>query len=107
MNAWIILLLAGLCEVVWAVALKYSDGWSKPLPSVLAVGFMALSVWGLAVAQKTLPLGSSYAVWVGIGTVGALLASVLLMGEQLGWLKLGSAALIILGIIGLKLSSSD
>lgn len=104
MNPWLLLGLAGLCEVVWAVAIKYSAGFSRVLPSVIAVVFMILSVWGLAMAQKTLPLGSSYAVWVGIGTVGALIVSVVFLHEPINLLKALSAALIVLGIIGLKLS---
>ncbi len=105
MNPWIMLLLAGLCEVVWAVALKHSDGWSRLLPSAVAVVFMVLSVWGLALAQKTLPLGSSYAVWVGIGVVGTLLAGVLMLGEPVSALKIISALMVLGGMVGLKLAS--
>jgi quaternary ammonium compound-resistance protein SugE len=103
---WIILVLAGLCEVVWAVGLKYTDGFSRILPSVITVVGMAASVWLLAIAMRTLPLGTAYAVWVGIGTIGAFIAGVILFGESMEWPRLASVALIVVGLIGLKVTAS-
>ncbi|ARP91203.1 QacE family quaternary ammonium compound efflux SMR transporter [Bordetella genomosp. 9] len=103
---WVILLLAGLCEVVWAVGLKYTEGFTRIMPSVITVVGMIASVWLLAIAMRTLPLGTAYAVWVGIGTIGAFVAGVVLFGEGLGWLRVASVALIVTGLVGLKLSSA-
>ncbi|ARP87213.1 quaternary ammonium compound efflux SMR transporter SugE [Bordetella genomosp. 9] len=103
---WVILLLAGLCEVVWAVGLKYTEGFTRIMPSVITVVGMIASVWLLAIAMRTLPLGTAYAVWVGIGTIGAFVAGVVLFGEGLGWLRIASVALIVTGLVGLKLSSA-
>lgn len=103
---WVILFLAGLCEVVWAVGLKYTDGFTRILPSVITIVGMVASVWLLAIAMRSLPLGTAYAVWVGIGTVGAFVAGVILFGEGLGWVRLASVALIITGLVGLKLSAA-
>jgi quaternary ammonium compound-resistance protein SugE len=103
---WVILLLAGLCEVVWAVGLKYTDGFTRIVPSTITIVGMVASVWLLAIAMRTLPLGTAYAVWVGIGTIGAFVAGVVLFGESMGWMRLASVALIIMGLIGLKLSAS-
>ncbi|HTJ99284.1 MAG TPA: quaternary ammonium compound efflux SMR transporter SugE [Bordetella sp.] len=102
---WVILFLAGLCEVVWAVGLKYTDGFTRIVPSVITVVGMVASVWLLAIAMRSLPLGTAYAVWVGIGTVGAFIAGVILFDEGMGWLRLASVALIITGLVGLKLSA--
>jgi len=103
---WIILVLAGLFEVVWAVGLKYTQGFTRPLASVVTVVGMIVSVWLLAVAMKSLPLGTAYAVWVGIGTIGAFVAGIVLFGESAGGFRIASVALIIAGLIGLKLSAS-
>jgi quaternary ammonium compound-resistance protein SugE len=103
---WFILVLAGLCEVVWAVGLKYTDGFTRLLPSIITVVGMIVSVWLLAVAMRTLPLGTAYAVWVGIGTIGAFIAGVILFGESASALRLVSIALILVGLIGLKLSGA-
>lgn len=103
---WIILILAGLFEIVWAVGLKYTHGFTRLTPSLVTVGGMLISFWLLAVAMKTLPLGTAYAVWVGIGTVGAFVAGIILFQESLSWLRIASVALIVLGLIGLKLSSA-
>ena len=102
---WIVLFLAGLLETVWAVGLKYTDGFSRLWPSVITIVSMAGSVWLLAVAMKTIPLGTAYAVWTGIGAVGAVVAGVMLFSEQIAFWRLFSVALIIAGIVGLKLSS--
>lgn len=102
---WIILVLAGLFEIVWAVGLKYTHGFTRLWPSVGTVAGMLASFWLLALAMKTLPLGTAYAVWVGIGTIGAFVAGIVLFGESANWLRIASVALIVLGLVGLKLSS--
>jgi quaternary ammonium compound-resistance protein SugE len=103
---WIILVLAGLFEIVWAVGLKYTHGFTRFWPSLATAGGMIISVWLLAVAMKSLPLGTAYAVWVGIGTIGAFVAGIVLFGESANWMRIASAILIVLGLIGLKLSSA-
>jgi len=102
---WVVLTVAGLFEIGWAVGLKYSDGFSKPLPSVLTVVAMAFSLWLLAVAMKTIPVGTAYAVWTGIGAVGVAILGMLLFGESREFLRVACLFLIIAGIIGLKLVS--
>lgn len=102
---WIILVLAGLFEIVWAVGLKYTNGFTRLWPSVITAGGMIASFWLLALAMKTLPLGTAYAVWVGIGTIGAFVAGIVLFGESASWLRIASVTFIMLGLIGLKLSS--
>lgn len=102
---WVILVLAGLLEVVWAVGLKYTQGFTRIVPSAITVAGMVASVWLLAISMKTLPLGTAYAVWVGIGTIGAFIAGILLFGEAAGWLRIGSVMLIVAGLVGLKLSA--
>ena len=103
---WIILILAGLFEIVGAVGLKDTHGFTRLVPSAVTVGGMLISFWLLALAMKTLPLGTAYAVWVGIGTVGAFVAGIILFGESISWLRIASVALIVVGLIGLKLSSA-
>jgi quaternary ammonium compound-resistance protein SugE len=103
--AWIALFAAGLLEIGWAVGLKHTDGFSRLLPSVLTVAAMVASVGLLGVALKTLPLGTAYAVWTGIGTVGAALAGMALYGEPADAVRLGCIGLIAAGIIGLKLAA--
>ncbi|MFZ3506840.1 DMT family transporter [Vibrio harveyi] len=100
--AWAILFLAGLCEVAWAVGLKYSEGFSKLAPSAFTVGFMVLSFWLLGIALRTLPLGIAYGVWVGIGAIGTAIASIYLFNEPATLIKLTSLLLIVAGIAGLK-----
>jgi len=102
---WVVLTVAGLFEIGWAVGLKYSDGFSKPLPSALTVVAMAFSLWLLAVAMKTIPVGTAYAVWTGIGAVGVAILGMLLFGESREFLRVACLFLIIAGIIGLKLVS--
>jgi len=104
--AWIILFVAGLFEVAWAIGLKYTEGFSKPVASTLTVLAMGASVWLLSIAMKFLPVGTAYAVWVGIGAVGTVALGIWLFDEPTGWLRITSVALIIAGIIGLKLASS-
>ncbi len=103
--SWIILFFAGLFEVGWAVGLKYPDGFSKPLPTVLTLAAMAVSLGLLGLAVKELPLGTAYAVWTGVGAVGTVIAGIILFGESMALFRLASVALIIFGLIGLKLST--
>jgi quaternary ammonium compound-resistance protein SugE len=105
--AWIILLLAGLTEVGWAVGLKYTEGFTRLVPSVLTVACMALSLGLLGLALKTLPIGTAYAVWTGIGTIGTALLGIMLFGESAGALRLACIGLIVAGIVGLKLVSAE
>ena len=100
---WIILLIAGLLEVAWAVGLKYTHGFTRLVPSVFTLGSMAASVFLLGLAMRQLPLGTAYAVWTGIGTVGTAIAGMILLGEPAGAMRLGCIALIVAGILGLKL----
>lgn len=101
---WLLLLLAGLFEVGWAVGLKYAAGFSRPLPSLLTGAAMLASIALLGLALKSLPLGSAYATWTGIGAIGTLLAGALLFGETLTPLRLLSVLLIAAGLVGLKLA---
>ncbi len=105
--SWIILFFAGLFEVGWAVGLKYTEGFSKPLPTVLTALAMLVSLGLLGLAMKHLPLGTAYAVWTGVGAVGAVgtvIAGIILFGESMALLRLASVALIVCGLVGLKLS---
>jgi quaternary ammonium compound-resistance protein SugE len=100
--AWIWLTLAGLLEIVWAVGLKYTDGFTRILPSAITAAAMIASVYFLALAVRTIPIGTSYAVWTGIGAVGVAILGMILFGEPKTLLRMGSIALIITGIVGLK-----
>ena len=102
---WIVLVLAGLLEVVWAIGLKQTEGFTRLTPSLVTLVAMAGSFWLLSLAMRTLPLGTAYAIWVGIGAVGAAIAGVLLFGESVNALKVVSLMLVVAGIIGLKLAS--
>lgn len=102
--AWFILLLAGLFEVAWAVGLKLTDGFTRPLPSLLTGLAMLVSLALLGIAMRTLPLGTAYAIWTGIGAIGTVIAGILLFGETMSLLRAASVALICLGLLGLKLS---
>ena len=104
--SWIILFFAGLFEVGWAVGLKYTDGFSKPLPTVLTVAAMAISLGLLGLAMNELPLGTAYAIWTGVGAVGTVIAGIILFGESMALVRLVSVALIITGLVGLKVSAS-
>ena len=101
---WFFLIAAGLLETVWAVGLKYAEGFSRPLPTVVTLVAMGGSFWFLCLAVRALPLGTAYAVWTGIGAVGAVIAGIVLFGEPAGFLRLLCVALIIAGIAGLKMS---
>ena len=101
--AWVWLVLAGLLEIVWAIGLKYTDGFTRLWPSVITVGAMIASVYFLAVAVRTIPIGTGYAVWTGIGAVGVAILGMILFGEPRTILRIGSILLIVAGIVGLKL----
>ncbi len=105
-SAWLWLLAAGLFEIVWAVGLKYSEGFSRLGPSVITVAAMGASFWCLARALREIPLGTGYAVWVGIGAVGTAIAGVLLFSEPATWPRGFCVGLILAGIIGLKLTAA-
>ena len=102
MNAWLIVLIAGLLETGWALGLKYSDGFSKPIPSILTIIGAAASFWLLSIAMKELPVGTAYAVWVGIGAVGTAIMAVFLFGDPVSLWRVIGILLIIAGIIALK-----
>ena len=100
--AWIFLSVAGLLEIAWAVGLKYTDGFSRPWPSALTVGAMAASMYFLALAVRTIPIGTGYAVWTGIGAVGVAILGMVLFGEPRTLWRIGCILLIVAGIAGLK-----
>ncbi|MBB3275605.1 MULTISPECIES: quaternary ammonium compound efflux SMR transporter SugE [Pseudoxanthomonas] len=104
--AWVYLVLAGLLEVVWAMGLKYSEGFSRLWPSLITVVAMVASFWLLATALKQIPLGTGYAIWVGIGAVGTALLGMLVLKEPATVARLVCIGLIIAGIAGLKLTSN-
>jgi len=104
--AWILLLIAGLLEVVWAIGMKYTQGWTRLGPSVITVAAMVLSFLLLSRAMVTIPLSLAYTVWVGIGAIGSVIAGVVLFNERLVPLQYACIALIALGIFGLKATSS-
>lgn len=104
--AWILLIVAGLFEVVWAYCMKLSDGFTKLTPSVLTIVFMVLSFVLLAYAMRTLPLGTAYTIWTGIGAVGSFLVGIMILGEPASAMRMLAAVLIVSGLILMKLSSS-
>lgn len=106
-TPWILLLVAGLLEVVWAIGLKYTDGFSRIVPSVITVAAMIASVWLLALALKGIPVGTGYAVWTGIGAVGTAILGIILFGEAATAARLACIGLIVAGIFGLKLVSGN
>jgi quaternary ammonium compound-resistance protein SugE len=103
--SWIFLVVAGLLEVAWAVGLKFTAGFTKLWPSVFTLVSMAASIGMLGLALRQLPLGTAYAVWTGIGTIGTAIVGMLMLGEPAGALRLGAIAMIAGGIVGLKLLS--
>jgi quaternary ammonium compound-resistance protein SugE len=103
--AWLLLVLAGLFEVGWAIGLKYTEGFTRLWPTVATVAAMIVSLGLLGVAMKSLPVGTSYAIWVGVGAVGTAILGIVLLGESANPGRLISLGLIVAGIIGLKLSS--
>ena len=103
--AWLILLVAGVFEIVWAYAMKLSDGLSRPGPVIVTFGAMALSVGLLALAMKSLPLGTAYMVWTGIGAVGAFVVGIFVLGEAVTTLRVLAALLIVSGLVLMKVST--
>ncbi len=104
-QAWGLLLVAGLLEIVWALGLKYSDGFTRLAPSMIVVVGAALSFLFLAAAMKVLPAGTAYAVWTGIGAAGTAILGIVLLGEPATLLRLGCVALVVAGVLGLKFVS--
>jgi quaternary ammonium compound-resistance protein SugE len=104
--SWVILFIAGLFEVAWAIGLKYTDGFSKLWPSVGTAAAMLISVVLLGLAMRTLPVGTAYAVWTGIGAVGTVILGIVLFGDPANAARLACVALIVAGILGLKLTSA-
>ena len=104
---WIILILAGLFETGWAIGLKYTDGFTRLWPTIWTGLAMIISLWLLGIALKTLPVGTAYSVWVGVGAVGTVILSIVLLEESANAARLISVALIIGGIIGLKLATPN
>lgn len=105
--AWVFLVIAGLLEVVWALLLKQSDGFSKPAPTIGFLITLVLSMFLLSQAIRTLPVGTAYAIWTGIGAAGTAILGMVLLGESRDVLKLISLVLLVAGIIGLRLSSAE
>ena len=105
--SWLYLVIAGISEIVWALGMKYTDGFTKILPSSIVLLFMLISVICLALAIKEIPISVAYAIWVGIGTMGAVIGGMLLFKEEINLKQLICLALIIIGIIGLKLFTAQ
>ena len=103
--SWLYLVTAGLFEIVWAVAMKQSDGFTRPVPTIIMLVAMIASFALLSLSMKTLPLGTAYMIWTGIGAVGAFLVGVMLLGEQISAMRIAAAVLIASGIVMMKLSS--
>ena len=103
--AWVILVIAGLFEVGWAIGLKYTEGFTRLWPAVWTASAMIISLWLLGIAMTSLPVGTAYSIWVGVGAVGTVVLGIVLLGEPANVARLISVALIIAGIIGLKLAT--
>jgi quaternary ammonium compound-resistance protein SugE len=103
--AWILLVLAGLFEVGWAIGLKYTEGFSRLWPTIWTALAMIISLWLLGIAMKSLPVGTAYSIWVGVGAVGTVILGIVLLGEPANAARLVSVALIMAGIIGLKIAT--
>ncbi|MBN8964745.1 MAG: multidrug efflux SMR transporter [Rhizobiales bacterium] len=104
--AWAYLLLAGVLEVVWASAMKHSEGFTRLGASAVTIVAMIASFWLLALAMRTLPLGTSYTIWTGIGAVGAFIVGITMMGEAVSAMRIAAALLIVTGLVLMKLSST-
>ncbi|MBB3804362.1 quaternary ammonium compound-resistance protein SugE [Xanthomonas arboricola] len=102
---WIYLVLAGVFEIGFAMGLKYSDGFTRLWPTVLTIGLAGISLWFLTQALKTIPVGTGYAIWTGIGALGVTIAGIALFGDSASWSRLACIGLIVAGVIGLKLVS--
>ena len=103
--AWFYLVVAGLFEVVWAIGLKYTEGWTRLWPSVGTLAAMVVSFWCLSQSLRSIPIGTGYAIWTGIGAVGAAALGILLFGDSASWPRLLCIGLIVCGVIGLKMVS--
>ena len=103
--SWLYLFIAGLLEIAWAIGLKYTEGFTRVWPSAITIVAMVASVWFLALALKTIPVGTGYAVWTGIGAVGTAILGIVLFAEPATAARLACIALIVAGILGLKLAS--
>ena len=101
--AWVLLVMAGFLEIGWAVGLKYTDGFTRLWPSVWTIAAMVVSMYLLALAARTLPIGTAYAVWVGIGAAGAMILGMVLLGEPRSAARIACVGLIVAGVVGLKL----
>ena len=104
--AWIVLIFAGVFEIVWAYTMKMSEGFTKLTPSIITIFFMILSFGLLAYAMKSLPLGTAYTIWTGIGAIGSFLVGIFILGEPTSAMRMLAAVLIVSGLILMKLSSS-
>lgn len=104
--AWIYLVLAGLLEIIWAIGLKHTEGWTRLYPSLVTGATMIASFYFLSLGVRTLPIGTAYAIWTGIGTVGAAILGMIVFGESREVSKLICIALIVIGILGLKMTST-
>ncbi len=103
--AWVYLIIAGILEVCWAFSMKQSDGFSKLTPSIMTIILMIASFGLLSVAMRSLPLGTAYTIWTGIGAIGAFAVGIIVLGEQASLLRIGSAAFIVIGLVGLKMAA--
>jgi len=104
--AWIYLLAAGVLEIVWAFSMKQSEGFSRLIPSIITLVTMVASFWLLSLAMRTLPLGTAYTIWTGIGAVGAFVIGIVFLSEQLSPMRIAAAVLIVSGLVLMKLSSA-
>jgi quaternary ammonium compound-resistance protein SugE len=104
--AWIYLLAAGVLEIVWAFSMKQSEGFSRLTPSIITLVTMIASFWLLSLAMRTLPLGTAYTIWTGIGAVGAFVIGITFLGEQVSAMRIAAAVLIVSGLVLMKWSSS-
>lgn len=107
MNAWLILLAAGLLEIVWATGLRFTDGFSRLMPTVIVLGIAWASFYLLSLAMREIPMGTAYAIWTGIGATGVAILGILWFKEPATAARLGFIALIVIGIVGLKWSSGN
>ena len=103
---WILLFIAGIFEVVWAYSMKLSDGFSKPIPSLVTLVMMIASFGLLSFAMRSIPLGTAYTIWTGIGAIGAFIVGIVALGEQLSFMRVCAAILIVCGIVLMKMSSA-
>ncbi len=105
--AWVILVVAGLFEIGWAIGLKYTEGFTQLWPTIGTIFAIITSVWLLGIAMQSLPVGTAYSIWVGVGMIGTVILGIVLFGEPVNAARLISVALIIIGIVGLKLTTPD